>query len=142
MTEYGFVHSRRIFLSSSTVAEKKEARRKLLEQVEQRRRENYIRWHKKMQLQAASKIDTIALLMNNDEKILKAIEQEGKVLEALQTGQTRLEKTVTSLQADVKSLKTDVSDVKQGQKEQGSAIARLVGRLSRRWPLWRKRDTM
>ncbi len=39
--------------------------------------------------------------MNNDEKILKA-------LETLQAGQTRLEKTVETLQADM-------SDVKQGQ---------------------------
>jgi len=59
MTEYGFVHSNRITSSSSTVEEKKAARKKLLEQVEQRRKQNYIRWKKKMQLKATGGLDTI-----------------------------------------------------------------------------------
>ncbi len=41
--------------------------------------------------------------MNNDEKILKA-------LETLQAGQTRLEKTIEPLQSDI-------SEVKQGQQQ-------------------------
>jgi hypothetical protein len=54
MTEYGFAHSQRIVLSSS-VQEKKAARKKLLEAVEGRRAENYIRFiQKKRQLQANS----------------------------------------------------------------------------------------
>ncbi len=42
MIEYGFAHSQRIVLSSS-VQEKKAARRKLLEEVERKRRQNYLR---------------------------------------------------------------------------------------------------
>jgi hypothetical protein len=45
--------------------------------------------------------------MNTDEKIFKAIEQQGKALEALQTGQTQLNETVTALQADVTTIKTE-----------------------------------
>jgi hypothetical protein len=52
MTLYGFVHSNRITLSFSTVAEKKAARRKILAQVEQRRRENFRRLMQKKRLQA------------------------------------------------------------------------------------------
>jgi hypothetical protein len=60
MTEYGFTHSRRMSLTSDIVREKKEARKKLLEEVFQRRKENYLRWQKKMQLKTASELDTIA----------------------------------------------------------------------------------
>ena len=60
MTEYGFTHSRRMSLPSNTVQEKKEARRKLLEDVFQKRRENYLRWQKKMQLHTTDELDTIA----------------------------------------------------------------------------------
>src|SRR5690242_20493399 len=47
--------------------------------------------------------------MNNDEKIVKA-------LESLQAGQTRLEKTVSTLQADVATMKSDLKTVKQDVK--------------------------
>lgn len=56
--------------------------------------------------------------MNNDEKILKA-------LETLQDGQTRLEKTVTTLQATVSTLQADVSDVKQGTATANERLGRL-----------------
>jgi hypothetical protein len=56
MSEYGFLHSNRIALSLSTIAEKKAARRKILAQVEQRRRENYKRFKRKMQLQASGDV--------------------------------------------------------------------------------------
>ena len=49
--------------------------------------------------------------MNNDEKIFKT-------LEALQAGQTRLEKTVSTLQADVK-------DVKHGQTQTNERLSKL-----------------
>jgi len=49
MTAYGFAHSRRVSLSSTTVQEKKEARKKLVEEVFQRRREIYKRFIEKNQ---------------------------------------------------------------------------------------------
>ncbi len=56
MSEYGFVHSNRISLSQDSVAEKKAARRKLLERVEQRRRENFRRLMQKRRLQVSEVI--------------------------------------------------------------------------------------
>ena len=49
MTDYGFVHGNRIPLSSSAVLEKKAARKKLLEQVYEKRRLNYQRYIRKLQ---------------------------------------------------------------------------------------------
>jgi hypothetical protein len=64
MTEYGkyttIKPANAPLLTDDRVKEAKEARRKLLEQVEQRRAENYKRWIKKARLQASSRIDTIA----------------------------------------------------------------------------------
>jgi hypothetical protein len=55
MTEYGFVHSKRILLSPSEGTKKKEARKKLLEEVFQRRKENYMHlMQKKRRLQTDS----------------------------------------------------------------------------------------
>src|SRR5436305_435891 len=48
MTQYGFVHSRHIVLRSQYVQEKKAVRRKLLEEVERRRRENFRRFYAKI----------------------------------------------------------------------------------------------
>jgi hypothetical protein len=64
MTEYGHYittqHKPTPLLSHDPIKEKKAARRKLLEEVEQRRVENYKRFLEKTKLQASSKIDTIA----------------------------------------------------------------------------------
>ncbi len=56
MTEYGKYTTIKPtpLLTDNRVKEAKEARRKLLEQVEQRRAENYKRWIKKARLQAGS----------------------------------------------------------------------------------------
>jgi len=54
MTEYGHqitTAKPTPLLSHDQVKEKKEARRKLIEQVEQRRKQNYMRWLKKSRLQ-------------------------------------------------------------------------------------------
>jgi len=57
MTAYGFAHSRRVSLTSTTTQEKKEARKKLLEAVFARRKENYKHlMKKKHQLQADSEM--------------------------------------------------------------------------------------
>jgi len=53
MTEYGFAYSRQMVYLSQDVQEKKTARRKLIEQIEQRRRENYKRFLQKCRLQAS-----------------------------------------------------------------------------------------
>jgi hypothetical protein len=59
MTEYG--HHTTIYMpnplrSQNAVQEKKEARRKILEAIWQRRRENYIRWCKKQRLKAGGEV--------------------------------------------------------------------------------------
>ncbi len=59
MTEYGISHSSRLSLPSPTVQEKKEARKKLLEAVFQRRREYLVRMSKKMQLHEDFDLDTL-----------------------------------------------------------------------------------
>lgn len=59
MTEYGITHNRRINIPSDIVQEKKEARKKLLEAVFQRRREYFIRMSKKMQLHEDFDLDTL-----------------------------------------------------------------------------------
>jgi len=54
MTEYGHhitTAKPTSLLSHDQVKEKKEARRKLIEQVEQRRKQNYMHWLKKSRLQ-------------------------------------------------------------------------------------------
>jgi len=48
MSEYGFVHSNRIPLSPATLTEKKAARQKLLAEVEARRKQNYLRYIRKL----------------------------------------------------------------------------------------------
>jgi len=52
MTAYHFTHSMKSPLSSTDVQEKKAARKKLLDEVEKRRRDIYTQHYKKMQLQA------------------------------------------------------------------------------------------
>jgi len=55
MTEYGHLITRQHrpipYHPTDAVKEAKEARKKLLDQVEQRRKENYRRWYRKMRLQ-------------------------------------------------------------------------------------------
>ena len=45
--------------------------------------------------------------MNNDEKILKALEALQADVKDVKQGQTRLEKTATALQTDVATIKTE-----------------------------------
>ena len=59
MSDYGFVLSLRIPLSHTATEEKKAARKQLLEQVAQRRKQNYIRWQNKMRLKTKSELDMI-----------------------------------------------------------------------------------
>jgi hypothetical protein len=63
MTEYGHYitpHQKPTpLLSNDPIKEKKAARRKVLDEVEPRRAENYKRFLEKAKLQASSKIDTI-----------------------------------------------------------------------------------
>jgi hypothetical protein len=51
-------------LTTDFVKEAKEARRKVLDAVFQRRRESYKRWYKKMQLQASNMTDTAQFLLH------------------------------------------------------------------------------
>jgi len=62
MTEYGKYTTIKPtpLLTDNRVKEAKEARRKLLEQVEQRRAENYKRWLAKAKCQSSSNIYRIA----------------------------------------------------------------------------------
>lgn len=64
MSEYGQSIMKHLPTSSiqpyETVKEKKEARKKLLAEIEQRRRENYKRFMQKQRLQADSNIDILA----------------------------------------------------------------------------------
>lgn len=48
MSEYGFIHGNKISLSPATLAEKKAARKKLLDQVNERRKQNYQRYLRKL----------------------------------------------------------------------------------------------
>jgi hypothetical protein len=66
MSEYGHYitthqkpNAQHSLFSHDPIKEKKAARRKLLDEVEQRREENYKRWLEKAKLQASSKIDTM-----------------------------------------------------------------------------------
>jgi len=62
MSEYGYTttHKPTPLLSYNHVQARKAARKKLLETIEQRRKQNYLRWYKKMQLKAQTELDTIA----------------------------------------------------------------------------------
>jgi len=61
MSEYGQIrHKPTPLLSYNHVRERKAARRKLLTQVEQRRKQHYMRWYRKMRLDAENELDTIA----------------------------------------------------------------------------------
>jgi|ERR1051326_8104033 hypothetical protein len=63
MTAYGFTHSGRMSLPSDIVREKKEARKKLLETVFQRRREIYKRFMEKNRVINVTRSSPLAFLL-------------------------------------------------------------------------------
>ncbi|MCL2388707.1 MAG: hypothetical protein FWC89_14345 [Defluviitaleaceae bacterium] len=51
--------------------------------------------------------------MNNEEKILSLLENQGKTLEALIQGQVKLEAEVKDIKLDMADVKQEITDVKQ-----------------------------
>jgi peptidoglycan hydrolase CwlO-like protein len=80
--------------------------------------------------------------MNNDEKILKALEQQGKTLEALQADVTNIKREAAT-KSDVHHLvqgqaqfQTDVAQIKTGVEAVKAGLDDVRDRMAQKQQLW------
>lgn len=119
MTAYTFPRTTPITISPD-VAARKAARKKVIELARQLELDSYKgMMQRKRQLQASSRLATIAKRMTSEDKIVQALEN-------LQAGQERLEKTVGALLEVVKEIKHTQQEQGAAIKQQGSVINHIA----------------